>query len=34
MTLPDGSKEAVIAVWMKLEGKLLQVETGATPITD
>ena len=34
MTLPDGSREAVMAVWTKLEGKLLQVETGATPISN
>jgi len=32
MSFPDGSKEAVLAVWSKSNGKFVRVETGATPI--
>tara|TARA_B100001057_G_scaffold473022_1_gene536996 strand:- start:1211 stop:1537 length:327 start_codon:yes stop_codon:yes gene_type:complete len=32
MSFPDGSQEAVLAVWTKRKGKFVRVETGATPI--
>ena len=32
MAFPDGSKEAVLAVWTKRNDKFVRVETGATPI--
>ena len=32
MSFPDGSKEAVLAVWTKRNDKFIKVETGATPI--
>ena len=32
MSFPDGSKEAVLAVWTKRNDKFVRVETGATPI--
>ena len=32
MSFPDGSKEAVLAVWTKRKDKFVRAETGATPI--
>ena len=32
MSFPDGSKEAILAVWTKRNDKFVRVETGATPI--
>ena len=32
MSFPDGSQEAVLAVWTKRNDKFVRVETGATPI--
>lgn len=32
ISFPDGSKEAVLAVWTKRNDKFVRVETGATPI--
>ena len=32
ISFPDGSKEAVLAVWTKRKDKFVRVETGATPI--
>ena len=34
ITFPDDSKEAVMIVHTKKEGKIVRTETGATPITD
>tara|TARA_B100001057_G_C22030340_1_gene636949 strand:+ start:82 stop:414 length:333 start_codon:yes stop_codon:yes gene_type:complete len=33
MSFPDGRREAVMSVWMKKDGKLASLETGATPLT-
>ncbi len=33
MSFPDGSKEAVLAVWTKKDGKFTRIETGATPVS-
>jgi ketosteroid isomerase-like protein len=33
MTFPDGSKEAVMAVNMLKDGKIIRIETGATPLS-
>ncbi|MDP6189849.1 MAG: nuclear transport factor 2 family protein [Gammaproteobacteria bacterium] len=33
MTFPDGSKEAVMGVNMLKDGKIIRIETGATPLT-
>ena len=33
MTFPDDRREAVMCVWMKKDGKLVSLETGATPLT-
>lgn len=33
MSFPDGSKEAVMAVHIKKDGKAVRTETGATPIS-
>ena len=32
MEFPDDTKEAVMAVWTKKGGKLVKVESGATPL--
>ena len=32
MSFPDGRREAVLCVWMKQDGKLVSLETGATPL--
>ncbi len=32
MSFPDGRREAVMSVWMKKDGKLASLETGATPL--
>lgn len=34
MNFPDGTKEAIIAVNTLRDGKILRLETGATPIKD
>lgn len=33
MSFPDGRREAVMCVWMKKNGKLVRLETGATSLT-
>jgi ketosteroid isomerase-like protein len=33
MTFPDGTKEAVMAVNMLKDGKIIRIETGATPLS-
>lgn len=33
MTFADGSKEAVMIIEMKKDGKIIRTETGATPFT-
>lgn len=32
MSFPDGRREAVMCVWLKKDGKLVSLETGATPL--
>ena len=32
MSFPDNRREAVMCVWMKKDGKLVSLETGATPL--
>ena len=32
MSFPDGTCEAVMCFWMKKDGKLASLETGATPL--
>lgn len=34
MAFPDGSKESVMGVNILKDGKILRIETGATPIND
>ena len=33
LSFPDGRREAVLSVWMKKDGKLASLETGATPLS-
>ena len=33
MSFPNGTREAIMSVWMKKDGKLFSLETGATPLT-